>query len=98
MPRGDRTGPEGKGSRTGRRMGFCSGYDTPGFMNVGFGQGFGAGRGLGWRRNAFSSRANIQTNPVVITEKQEKQILEQELSALKQEIKEIENRLKELKK
>jgi len=31
MPRGNRTGPEGKGPRTGRGLGFCSGSDTAGF-------------------------------------------------------------------
>ncbi len=31
MPKGDRTGPEGKGSRTGRGLGYCSGSDKPGF-------------------------------------------------------------------
>jgi len=31
MPKGDRTGPEGKGPRTGRGLGYCSGSDKPGF-------------------------------------------------------------------
>jgi len=31
MPRGDRTGPEGKGPKTGRRRGFCAGPDEPGY-------------------------------------------------------------------
>ena len=30
MPRGDRTGPMGQGPMTGRNLGFCAGYDTPG--------------------------------------------------------------------
>jgi len=33
MPFGDRTGPEGKGPRTGRRAGYCSGYKMPGHLN-----------------------------------------------------------------
>jgi len=51
MPRGDRTGPQGMGPRTGRAMGYCSGYDAPGFMNPGPGAGgrFGGG-GLGLAR------------------------------------------------
>jgi len=32
MPRGDRMGPDGKGPLTGRRMGFCQGYDQPGYL------------------------------------------------------------------
>jgi hypothetical protein len=46
MPRGDRTGPTGAGSMTGRGLGFCAGNDTPGFATPGFGfQSGGRGRG-----------------------------------------------------
>lgn len=31
MPRGDQTGPMGQGSGTGRKAGYCSGADAPGF-------------------------------------------------------------------
>ncbi len=53
MPRGDKTGPVGAGPMTGKSMGFCTGYNTPGCMNHCFGkevgQGFerGFGRGFG---------------------------------------------------
>jgi len=51
MPAGDRTGPWRLGPRTGRGLGYCSGFRAPGFMfpgpRVGFGRGFGFGRGLG---------------------------------------------------
>jgi len=50
MPGGDRTGPEGRGSRTGRGAGYCSGYHMPGYANSDiprFGRGFGFGRGMG---------------------------------------------------
>lgn len=48
MPRGDRTGPQGMGPRTGRGMGYCSGFDTPGYMNPGPGNvGLGLARGRG---------------------------------------------------
>lgn len=62
MPLGDRTGPWGLGSMTGRGMGYCAGSPVPGFMNPGyglgggfwfgrgFGRGFGFGRGLGFGR------------------------------------------------
>jgi hypothetical protein len=33
MPRGDRTGPAGMGPMTGRAAGYCTGNNTPGFMN-----------------------------------------------------------------
>nr|WP_027357262.1 DUF5320 domain-containing protein [Desulfofundulus thermocisternus] len=51
MPRGDRTGPWGAGPMTGRGMGFCAGYNQPGFASApGWwcrprrGAGWGAGR------------------------------------------------------
>ncbi len=59
MPGGDRTGPLGLGPRTGRGLGYCSGYNRPGFMSRVFGRfgwgrggrgrGFGRGRGRGRR-------------------------------------------------
>jgi hypothetical protein len=57
MPRGDRTGPMGYGPLTGRRMGFCAGYDAPGFANLrgggglgrAWGRGGGFGRGMAFR-------------------------------------------------
>jgi len=100
MPRGDGTGPAGQGAMTGRGMGFCAGFNSPGFMNGGFGRGmgrgFGGGRGFGWRVRTMQVMPIQQ--PAVITEKQEKQFLEQELNVLKEEMKEIEERLKEFKK
>ncbi|MFX1436442.1 MAG: DUF5320 domain-containing protein [Promethearchaeota archaeon] len=63
MPGGDRTGPRGLGPRTGRSLGYCAGFDTPGYTKgpgmglgrgwgrgwgIGYGRGFGYGRGRGW--------------------------------------------------
>ena len=93
MPRGDGTGPAGQGPMTGRRMGFCAGFNTPGFMSGGFGRG----RGFAWRARAIQTAPIQQVQPQVITEKEEKQYLKQELEALREEMKEIEKRLKELK-
>ncbi len=47
MPRGDRTGPAGKGPMTGRGTGFCAGFGTPGYLNPFPARGFGRGRGYG---------------------------------------------------
>ncbi len=67
MPRGDGTGPGGQGSRAGRGLGYCAGYDTPGYTKGpgmgrarGFGGGRGAtyGRGLAWRRGGGGFRGN----------------------------------------
>jgi hypothetical protein len=63
MPRGDGTGPWGQGSRTGRGLGNCSGYNTPGYTK-GLARGFGSGRsttfgrGLAWRRGGGGFRGN----------------------------------------
>ena len=56
MPGGDRTGPAGMGSRTGRGLGYCAGYDNPGFTKGsgrGMARGVGGityGAGMAWRR------------------------------------------------
>jgi hypothetical protein len=47
MPAGNRTGPWGLGPRTGRGLGYCSGYRAPGFVFPGAGLGFGRGLGMG---------------------------------------------------
>ncbi|MBN2199418.1 MAG: DUF5320 domain-containing protein [Candidatus Aminicenantes bacterium] len=49
MPAGDRTGPWGVGPRTGRGLGYCSGYGAPGYLyfGSGWGSGWGSGRGYG---------------------------------------------------
>lgn len=57
MPGGDKTGPEGKGSKTGRGLGKCSGSDKPGFesdeprQGLGLNNGCRKGRGQGRGRN-----------------------------------------------
>ncbi len=56
MPRGDKTGPAGQGPRTGRGLGYCSGFDAPGFMQPGFGRGMGYGRGMGLGRGMVFRR------------------------------------------
>jgi hypothetical protein len=49
MPAGDGTGPTGMGPRTGRGMGYCGGYDAPGWAHWGPGRRFyGRGRRGGY--------------------------------------------------
>jgi len=66
MPAGDRTGPEGAGPRTGRGLGYCSGYSTPGYTKGvprgGAGFGYGRGRGYGFGRG--SGRGYYGRGPV----------------------------------
>ncbi|MBN1651615.1 MAG: DUF5320 domain-containing protein [Bacteroidales bacterium] len=47
MPRGDRTGPNGAGAMSGRRMGFCVGNKVPAYQN--FDHTFYGGQGYGYR-------------------------------------------------
>ena len=94
MPRGDQTGPAGYGSMTGRQMGYCAGYDRPGFANSGFGggrRGFRAARGYGYRR--FNQPNYSYQEPA-----NEEELLKNDAKILKSELEKINNRLEELNK
>ena len=82
MPQGDGTGPEGKGPMTGRAMGFCAGFNMPGFANGGRGCRMGRGRRFG--RGAWNS------TPVIIGEKEQ---LEQDAAALRVQLEALEKRI-----
>ena len=86
MPRGDKTGPQGAGPMTGRRMGNCVEEDERGF---GFGRGFGfnRGRGFGYGRN--TSMFSRTENPNV----SEKTTLENGIRILKDQLSSLEKRL-----
>ncbi|MBN2350410.1 MAG: DUF5320 domain-containing protein [Bacteroidales bacterium] len=110
MPQGDRTGPMGQGSRTGRSLGFCSGYDAPGYangfgggMNRGFGFGRGRGRGMGYGRGrnfggAFPGFFQGLPYSHSISKDDEVKMLKDQAESLKRCQKDIENRLSELEK
>ena len=51
MPNKDKTGPEGKGPKTGRQMGKCKGAKPQAGKRLGLGRGLGRGNGLGRGRN-----------------------------------------------
>ena len=96
MPRGDKTGPEGQGPMTGRRMGICAGFDTPGFTR-GFGRGIGRGRGFGRGRGMRGwCWTPIQTQPVELSKEDQKKILESQKQNLENEIKAINKQLEEI--
>lgn len=104
MPWGDRTGPLGMGSRTGRGLGYCSGYDAPGFAGFragmgrgfGFGRGFRAGFGPGFGRMAWGR--GVGFNPYSPSPEQEKQILVSEAKELKNALANLEQRISEIEK
>jgi len=97
MPRGDRTGPMGAGPRTGRGMGYCSGYDQPGFVNPApafrgwF--GFGRGGGRGWRNRFFATGI---PGWAVNTPEQETADLSAQANWLKGQLDAIQKRIEEL--
>ena len=103
MPIKDKTGPEGKGKKTGRQMGNCE-EATPTETGIRYGRGrrprrFGSGRGFG---ASFGRGLGILghqrfNQPVELTEEEEKKILEAELKEIDAEKEEIGKRLKELK-
>ncbi|MBN1788864.1 MAG: DUF5320 domain-containing protein [Bacteroidales bacterium] len=107
MPQGDRTGPMGQGPRTGKSLGLCSGYDTPGFTKgfggqgrgFGFGQNMGRGRGFGrgYRFRNFGP-GNVLNFPYssVISKKEEIDQLKSQADYFKRSQQAIEKRLEEL--
>ena len=108
MPRGDRTGPMGKGPMTGRAAGYCAGFGMPGYANPasgrGFGMDFGGGRGLGgggrgWRHWFYATdlpgwqRATLDYSPSAPGLTKE-----QELQSLKAQADYFQNALDEIQK
>ena len=103
MPRGDKTGPDGMGQLTGRRLGYCAGYDTPGFTKGSYGMGrrFGRGGGRGkGREYAYAQPVyyNQPTAEPVFQNVSEKTILENEIRILKEQLSNMEKRLTEIQK
>ncbi|MBN2504678.1 MAG: DUF5320 domain-containing protein [Bacilli bacterium] len=86
MPGGDRTGPLGRGSMTGRGMGYCA---TSGrtFGNARYGGRAGRGYGLGFPSRFYAYPA--ATDPVAT-----KADLEAEKADLQARLNEIENLIK----
>ena len=108
MPGGDRTGPEGYGPRTGRNLGYCAGYDNPGFTKDvprgrGFGRGWGRGYGRGfwgrdrgfWRRDYYQDPYNGQAPYYRDTYPEPSK--DEEKSYLNRMIKNLEGELKAIK-
>ncbi|RLD08216.1 MAG: hypothetical protein DRI44_10080 [Chlamydiae bacterium] len=113
MPRGDRTGPDGMGPMTGRGLGYCSGYDSPGytkgtprggagyggrFFGNGGGYGRGFGRGVGYGRG-FSWRASAPYASSVPYEPQDElRALKNEAKQMKESLEAVNERIGELEK
>lgn len=103
MPYGDRRGPDGFGPRTGRGLGFCNGYDSPGYTKdwgrrfagrgygrgAGFGRGYGRGygRGAGWGVTPYAGDYRPPTK------EEEKQMIKDEYNALKERMEILEKQM-----
>ncbi|KPL16335.1 MAG: hypothetical protein AMS26_05005 [Bacteroides sp. SM23_62] len=111
MPRGDRTGPFGEGPKTGRQMGYCTGHDSPGFVNIhpnwkfrpgrrlgrGFGWGIGRGPGSGFRGGFGPGFIHGYGRMYEdIPEVSEKTMIENEIRILKDQLSSLEDRLSKL--
>ncbi len=97
MPRGDRTGPNGMGSMTGRAAGFCTGNNVAGFQNQfggrGLRNGYGAGYGRGNGSIGFHNFSQYSAYP---TKEQELANLQASAGLMKKEMEGIEKRIQEL--
>ncbi len=102
MPGGDRTGPEGRGPMTGRRLGYCSGNDNAGFnfpggfgrgRGRGFGRGFGRGLGRGY---GYSDPVDDipQVERSKSSQRDEVQELKDRIRSLEEELERTKDRLK----
>jgi len=87
MPRGDKTGPEGRGSMTGRGLGNCSGCGEPGYTTGNRGRGFRRGFGGGFGRGCSRIERGVS----------EKTLLENEIRILKDKLGSLEKRLSDSK-
>ena len=93
MPRGDKTGPNGNGPKTGRQMGDCVENNNPGKFSGNF--GFGRGRGGRSNMSAGMGRRFRNRNMGSFSEDQTEQDL---LSFLKDEILSLKDQLSDLNK
>jgi hypothetical protein len=104
MPGGNRTGPMGAGPRTGRGLGYCGGYDAPGFENLAFGPGMGWrhgwGGGFGWQHRFFAVGRMGWGYPRYAPPTQEEtlQALKSEADWLKGQMEAVNKRIEELEK
>jgi len=98
MPGGDRTGPLGAGPRTGRGMGYCSGYTLPGYASqtAGVNSRLGLGgreAGRGWRNRFYATGIPGWVAP---SPEQETTVLKAQADSLKAQLEAILKRIEEL--
>jgi hypothetical protein len=96
----------GQGPVTGRALGFCKGFDTPGYAKGfgggmgrgrGYGRGRGPGMGRGWNAGGFHRGffSFFQENPTM-SRNDEIRMLKAQAESLSQAQQDIQKRLSEL--
>jgi hypothetical protein len=102
MPREDRTGPMGRGPRTGRGYGDCAETAEPGNNDPGFASGrrFRVGGDRGWQHRFRSYGPQVgesifPTEPTM-TREQEAEWLQTQVQELQETIKQIQDRISKL--
>lgn len=109
MPIGDKTGPNGQGPMTGRKLGFCTGNTQAGYVSDsprrGMGRGISRGifSGMGFRRGMNAGRGNgagrgFARNGGFFFNNTQQMSNEEELEMLKKNLSDIESRIKDLEK
>lgn len=109
MAQGDKTGPMGQGPMTGRGLGYCAGYDSPGLtrgfggdrgQSRGFGGGCSQGRGRGFSRGMGRGFGFNSPNTTQFQGPNNDEIssLKAQAESLKRAQQEIERRLNDLEK
>ena len=103
MPRGDGTGPAGRGLLTGRGAGYCAGFNLPGYANptagraLGLARGYRGGKGPGGGRGAAGAAGpppiHIRRPRYYGSQLSEEEAREQELEDLKRTAEELEDNL-----
>lgn len=99
MPRGDRTGPEGTGPMTGRGLGYCRGYKSPGYTKnspvygrIGMGRGYRGGYG-----RYFESESSLPGSVETLPEQtNEVKILLDQMEKLNKNLEKISKRIEKL--
>ncbi len=102
---GDRRGPIGNGEKTGKGLGYCSGYDSPGYRNVrggfresGFGGPFNCRRGLGIGRGFGSGMGFGGIRGLDSEYPSEKDLFKKRKELLEKELEEIKLKIENLDK
>jgi hypothetical protein len=111
MPAGDRTGPDGQGPMTGRRQGYCAGYDAPGYAAPMPGRGFGLGGGRGrrwrhwfhstglprWMRTGRASWGPPWDTQLAVSREEETETLKAQAEWLQEQLAAVNGRIEALK-